>query len=231
MSEPPSCVAPNTTPDLPSGGLVLPRILEALLTTRVGEPHGKSRGGWKSEIMFDTEDGLPVFREKCYVKAMALQASVETAKKRFIFRSEKDVYLKQARNDAQDKYVRLTVENFHTTLLHRWKLLTSAERESANAGGFKFEAFVYVALAAPPPPQFFRATMARTDRAKVQRTAYEAANSVSFGPITAHHLDIVHARRPDGEEFSVPNDNTTAQAMELDRQRAILTATAATRQQ
>ncbi|KAG3098940.1 hypothetical protein PI124_g15257 [Phytophthora idaei] len=49
--------------------------------------------------------------------------------------------------------------------------------------------------------------------------AYEVVNAVSFGPITVHQLDIVNATRPDSAPFAVPNDNTTTQAMELDKQR------------
>ncbi|ETN01576.1 hypothetical protein PPTG_17037 [Phytophthora nicotianae INRA-310] len=50
--------------------------------------------------------------------------------------------------------------------------------------------------------------------------AYEADNAVGFGAITAHHLDIVHQRRPDTATFEVPAHNTTAEAMALDQQRA-----------
>ncbi|KAG6963144.1 hypothetical protein JG687_00006745, partial [Phytophthora cactorum] len=47
---------------------------------------------------------------------------------------------------------------------------------------------------------------------------YEVANTVVFGPITAHYLDIVNARRPDSALRSSTRQ-TTAQAIELDKQR------------
>ncbi|KAG6954263.1 hypothetical protein JG688_00012448 [Phytophthora aleatoria] len=71
--------------------------------------------------------------------------------------------------------------------------------------------------ATQPPSQFQRITARQIERARVQRMVYEAANAVSVGPITTHHLDTVHTRRPDSASFAVPDDNTTAQAMELDK--------------
>lgn len=47
--------------------------------------------------------------------------------------------------------------------------------------------------------------------------AYEASNAVQFGAIASHHLAVVHTRRQN--PFEVPEDNTTTQAIELDRQR------------
>ncbi|KAG3132420.1 hypothetical protein PI126_g19646 [Phytophthora idaei] len=49
--------------------------------------------------------------------------------------------------------------------------------------------------------------------------AYESASAVSFEPITAHRPGIVNARRPDSAPIAVPDGNTTAQAMEFDKQR------------
>ncbi|KAE8886927.1 hypothetical protein PF007_g21913 [Phytophthora fragariae] len=62
----------------------------------------------------------------------------------------------------------------------------------------------------------------RIKQARVQRMAYEVANTVQFGAITSHHLDVVNARRSESAPFEVPQDNTTTQAMELDRQREAL---------
>ncbi|KAE9335885.1 hypothetical protein PF008_g13285 [Phytophthora fragariae] len=62
----------------------------------------------------------------------------------------------------------------------------------------------------------------RIKQARVQRMAYEVANTVQFGAITSHHLDVVNARRPESAPLEVPQDNTTTQAMELDRQREAL---------
>jgi hypothetical protein len=105
------------------------------------------------------------------------------------------------------------------TLQHRWRLLTTDDIR--QLGDFRFEAFLYVQRAAQRE-QFHRATARRVEQARMQRMAYETANTVQFGAITSHHLDVVHARRPKSAAFEVPEDNTTAQAMELDRQREAL---------
>jgi hypothetical protein len=57
---------------------MLPDAVQALLTIRVGQPYGKSRGGWKEDISFLISDGANVLKQKCYsrferVKAAALQ--------------------------------------------------------------------------------------------------------------------------------------------------------------
>ncbi|KAF4131309.1 hypothetical protein GN958_ATG01334 [Phytophthora infestans] len=83
------------------------------------------------------------------------------------------------------------------------------------------QTFLYVQRAAQPE-QLHRATARRIEQARMQRVAYETANAIQFGEITAQHLDVVNARRPEASPFEVPADNTTAQAMELDRQRELL---------
>lgn len=217
-----------TATSTPATVRLLPSLLQATLTVRVGVAFGNSRGGWKFDIAFELEDGYRVFREKCMTKAIALSTGPESAKKPIKLPNDSDVYLKPSKNGAQDTYVCLTVENFSTTLEHRWRLLTPVDLRSPES--FRFEAFIYVRSAAPVASQFFRATAPRIETARVQRIAHEAANAVSFGPLTAHHLDIVHARRPDGTVFSVPQDNTTAQAIEIDRQRQELETSAALQQ-
>ncbi|OWZ22934.1 hypothetical protein PHMEG_0002285 [Phytophthora megakarya] len=196
---------------------LLPRVLDATLTVRVGKPLGSSRGGWRKEITFDLEEGYAVFREKCLMKLAEVAARSEVAKKQLQLHDSSDIYLKRANNDSQSKYVRLSEDSFQPTLQLRWRLLQPKDRQIS--GKFRFQAFLYVRSTAQAPAAFHRAIAARIKRDRVQRMAHEAANSISFGPIAAHHLDIVQARRPDSTPFEVPEDNTTPQAMELDRQR------------
>ncbi|OWZ15293.1 hypothetical protein PHMEG_00011101 [Phytophthora megakarya] len=116
--------------------------------------------------------------------------------------------------------MRLSSANFVESLERRWRLLKPSEKEPE--GQFRFLCFLYVANVMSPPSSssdFHRATENRIQQARMQRLAHEAANSVRFGAITAHHLDIVNARRPDTVGFHVPDNNTTAQAMDLDQQR------------
>ncbi|KAF4031469.1 hypothetical protein GN244_ATG16701 [Phytophthora infestans] len=92
-------------------------------------------------------------------------------------------------NESQDKCMRMSAVNFVESL----------------------HLFLYVANAAPAATSadFYRATEKRVQQARLQRLAHEAASAVSFGPITAHYLDMVNARRPDSATFHVPDDDTT----------------------
>ncbi|GMF55071.1 unnamed protein product [Phytophthora fragariaefolia] len=110
---------PQVSPATQDNRNALPRVLDATLVVRVGKPLGRSRGGWSKEITFDLEEGYSVFREKCLVKFVEKAASPEVAKKRIELRDNSDIYLKQANNDGQSKYVLFTEENFRATLEHR----------------------------------------------------------------------------------------------------------------
>ncbi|KAE8882568.1 hypothetical protein PF005_g19745 [Phytophthora fragariae] len=163
---------PHVSPAAQDDRNALPRVLDATLVVRVGEPLGRSRGGWRKEITFDLEEGYAVFREKCLVKFAKVAASPEAAKKRIELHDNSDIYLKRANNDGQSKYVMLTEDNFRSTLEHRWRLLQPEERLVLSA--FRFQAFLYVRSSAQPPAQFHRTTAARIKRARVQRMAHEA---------------------------------------------------------
>ncbi|KAF4033765.1 hypothetical protein GN244_ATG14320 [Phytophthora infestans] len=191
----------------------LPSRADAILTIRVGEPLGRARGGWKSDVNFEVSEGYAVFKQKCIAKYTALY------KKPLVLPDDSSVYLRRARNDTQAKYIELTSDNFLTALQYRWKLLTTDDLR--HIGDFRSEAFLYVKRAAQPE-QFHRATARRIANARVQRIAFKTANAVQFEAITSHHLDVVHARRPESAPFEVPEDNTTAQAMELGRQQEAL---------
>ncbi|EGZ14426.1 hypothetical protein PHYSODRAFT_301481 [Phytophthora sojae] len=197
----------------------VPWAVNALSPVTFGEPLGRARGGWKSDVKFEVGEGYAVFKEKCIARFTALVASPNAPKTPLALPAEPSIYLRRTKNDPQAKYIELTHENFLPTLKYRWKLLTPDDLR--RIGDFRFEAFLYVQRAAQPE-QFHRATACRVQQARVQRMAFEVANAVQFGAITEHHLDVVNARRPESAPFEVPEDNTTAQAMELDRQREAL---------
>ena len=69
-----------------------------------------------------------------------------------------------------------------------------------------------------------RATQGRIEEASQQIRAFEEDNNREIGPIARHHLAIHQARQPEGSQFSIPNDNTTRQAIFLDEQRQQLAA-------
>jgi hypothetical protein len=44
----------------------IPDVAKADLTIRIGEPRGRSRGGWKHKLNFTIENGLSVLEQICY---------------------------------------------------------------------------------------------------------------------------------------------------------------------
>ncbi|KAF1787840.1 hypothetical protein GQ600_6236 [Phytophthora cactorum] len=179
--------------------IALPRVLIAVLVVRVGEPLGSARGGWLTKLIFDVEEGYEGFRDKYH----GLFAEDDRA-----------IYLKTTKHGGQSKYVRHSNDHIRGALQHRWRLATLSDKRSS----FHFDAFLYVQNATQPPSQFQRATAGRIERARAQRMAYESTSAVSFEPITAHHpasSTLGDQIRP----LRVPDGNTTAQAIELDKQR------------
>ncbi|OWY97785.1 hypothetical protein PHMEG_00031599 [Phytophthora megakarya] len=108
----------------------------------------------------------------------------------------------------QETYMRLStfVESRH----RRWRRLKPSDKGPQRS--FKFLAFLYVCnvTSLATSADFHRATEKRVQQARLQRMAHEAANEVSVGPITAHHLDIVNARRPDAAAFHPRPENWIA---------------------
>ncbi|KAE9299123.1 hypothetical protein PF008_g23330 [Phytophthora fragariae] len=152
-----------------SGSCRLPERAAAILVVRVGQPHGRARGVCKKDVHFDVAEGYAVFREKCLTKFTEVSTSPDALRRPIqLPENGADMYLKKARNDSQEIYVRLSSENFAATLLHRLSLLT--QNDLARLGDFRFEAFLYVERAAAPE-QFHRATTQRVENARVQRMA------------------------------------------------------------
>ncbi|KAG4064641.1 hypothetical protein PC123_g561 [Phytophthora cactorum] len=83
---------------------------------------------------------------------------------------------------------------------------------------------------APLSANFHRATRDRVEQARLQRMAHEAANPVFLG---RSQLAIWHSEcpTPDNSVFEATADDTTAQAIELNQQRAALKANAAAQDQ
>ena len=69
------------------------------------------------------------------------------------------------------------------------------------------------------PTNLRRATAGRIEESARQIREYEERNNVRMGAITRQHVEIQHARQPDETEFTMPNDNTTRQAIFLDERR------------
>jgi hypothetical protein len=52
----------------PQQRVSLADTLHALLSIRVGQPLGRSRGGYKEKITFQVSDGIHVLEQKCYAR-------------------------------------------------------------------------------------------------------------------------------------------------------------------
>ncbi|EEY62645.1 uncharacterized protein PITG_14419 [Phytophthora infestans T30-4] len=81
----------------------LPLRGTAILITRVGEPLGRARGGWRSNVEFDIGEGYAVFKEKCIARYEALIAGPEAPKKPLALPGDVSIYFKRTKNDPQAK--------------------------------------------------------------------------------------------------------------------------------
>ncbi len=196
----------------------LPARPRAVLTMRIGEPFGRSRAGWKDDVQFTVSEGYGVLRQKCLTRFVLLTRKTKDSRKyNLVLRDDQELYMKKAKNDPQDRYVKLGEDNFIATLQVRWGLLSL--RDQTDAANFRFEVFLYIGNDVGASSGFHRATAARIDAAGMQRVAYQIANNVTFGPITSQHLDTTNARTADDTDFLVPDDNTTRQSIALDAMR------------
>lgn len=194
----------------------MPNEAVALLTVRVGEPLGASRGGWKAEVPFTLCEGLAALTNKCISRFHLIAANQTSGGKKLVLPGDHALYMKRTKHDTQDRYIKLSDDNFVDTLAYRWNVMTA--NDILQVTSFRYELFLYVRNQSSSTTQIHRATAQRVENARLRRLTFEATNAVRLGPIAGHHVDIVNARQiDDNAVFEVPEDNTTRQAMALDQ--------------
>ncbi|EEY55590.1 uncharacterized protein PITG_09530 [Phytophthora infestans T30-4] len=121
----------------------------------------------------------------------------------------------------------MTEANFVALLTQRVKRVSRKDKEAWNGEVFEnllFEFCVYC-RGRDNRPTIHRATASRIKQATVAVQRYQQENDIALDPITMNHIVTTHARQPDETQFTLPDDNTTRQAMALD---ASMTTTATT---
>ena len=137
------------------------------------------------------------------------------------------MYFKKSKGAPQSQYILLTDDNFEQMTKARWDLILQRDVSSWENDGkcvldaFFFEVFIYVHRRTfdSGPTNLRQATAGRIEASARQIWEYEERSNVRMGPITRQHVAIHHARQPDEAEFTMPNDNTTRQAIFLDQRR------------
>lgn len=197
--------------------------LIAEVSLRRGE---RSRNPRKSEtriIRFTVSDGFAVLRQK--ILRFLSQPPLSTERAQLI---DPDVYIKASKNAPQAAYKRLDADAFEARVRERWANITQADVDAFAPGvddpvevatrvasEFVFQFFVYISgPVTAAPPGLRRATQPRIADATEAVAAF--ARAQALGPITRNHLIVSHARQPEGTPVTLPTDNTTRQAQELD---------------
>jgi len=193
----------------------------ARTVVRQGVIHKNPRGGARVTFKFRPSDGFDVLKGK-----------VEKFKRSVDFYdallADDGVYFKRSKNAVQSTFVLLDEGCWREHLLHRWGRITPTDFrqwESEGKGprdGLIFEFFAYVQRTQIDKPLsgIRRATASRMAAAAAVVRRFEEAGNGRLGPMTRYHVTHCHARKPDGSEFVIPNDNTTRQVQHLDDMRA-----------
>ena len=207
----------NTTP--PAGLFSVDDEFHFRCNIRKGDRRENPRGGKIVEFKASVADGLGVAKAKVI---SFMQRTLPSS--RLI---SEDLYLKKSKFAPQSQFILLTDDNFREMMKARWDLISERDVRSWENDGkcaldaFYFEIYAYVHRRTfdSGPTNLRRATAGRIEESARQIREYEERNNVRMGPITRQHVEIHHARQPDEAEFTMPNDNTTRQAIFLDEQR------------
>ena len=207
----------STTP--PAGLFSVEDEFQFRCSIRKGDRRENPRGGQQVDFKTRISEGLGVAKAKVQT---FLQRTLPSA--RLI---SDDLYFKKSKGAPQSQYILLTDDNFEQMTKTRWDLISQRDVSSWETDGkcvldaFFFEVFVYVHRRTfdSGPTSLRRATAARVEASARQIREYEERSNVTMGPITRQHVEIHHARQPEEAEFTMPNDNTTRQAIFLDQRR------------
>ena len=213
----------SLNPSTPRAGeLDLNLEYKAKLVVRKGDINDNPRGGIDTTLRFVTSEGFLVFKAKVTTFKETHQ-SLRTAQL-----IDDQVYFRWTKGGSQSQIVPLTIENFHSNLLYRWSKISTNDVSNFTEGNgtvrsrFQFEVFIYIHKptrneGGAVPTILRRATANRVAAAgQAVQQWMNSSEGTQLGEITRNHVEIAHARRPEGVPFQMPTDNTTRQAQALD---------------
>lgn len=194
--------------------------LNGIMTARKGVIEKQPRGGKIKKFSFTLEDGFQVLRTK-------LMGYLEREPFTGLLLDDERIHFRASKGATQSQFCVMTAENFTSLLVRRLKRVSSDERMSWNndiLGNLRFEFFLYCKERPRAVPTLHRATAARIRTATTAVERYQVDSGTRLGPIAFNHVVTTHARQPDHTEFTLPDDNTTRQAIALDDAAAQLAA-------
>lgn len=200
---------------LPDASCVLLHCdLKATMTIRKGSIEQRSRGDHVRPLSFKVSKGHDVLRAK-----LIRLFEEDTAEQQLVINDD-CVYFRKSKGQLNSFFAIISDETFESYLGQSWKRISAGDRTSWDSdvvGNFQFEFFLYCSSHVPPPaPSFHRATAARIRVAAAAVQQFQQENDMTLGPITTSHLVTTQAHQSDINSVSLPSNNTTMQAMELD---------------
>ncbi|KAE8979556.1 hypothetical protein PR003_g27641 [Phytophthora rubi] len=207
----------------PGGLLPADKSLHGSVTFRTGPRANGPRKGIVKQFTFVAGAGFSVAR----AQALRFLSGDEFTPDPEVI-EDQNLFMKATKNARQQDFKEVTESNFWELLKRRWAcitdndILTMASSELPIYDQFTFEFYIYLAPAQRATEGLRRATADRVRAAAAEIAAIQEREGRRFGPIASHHLAVHVARQPEGAPISVPNDNTTQQAIALDRAAAAL---------
>ena len=193
------------------------------LTIKKGDKLDNPRGGLKHPFQFKLAEGYAVLLAK--VKRFANVAARQLGA---TLPDDTRLYFRRSKSAVQSQFSELTLNNFEDSMKYQWAKILQGDLQKWQDEGktaaelLHFEFFLYI-----PRPRRAATTIRRATANQIQEAAealrqFKFDNNVQLGEIQRNHLQIHYARQPEGTEVTIPQDNTTRQAGELDREMAEL---------
>ncbi|ETV77320.1 hypothetical protein H257_08766 [Aphanomyces astaci] len=200
----------------------LPDSFRCRLVAKVRKPLGKSRTsvGQPVELNLSKTSSFGV------VSAMLVDAitsivavhHAEPANSKLLWdpATAKDIYVKTAANTTQDKYTKLTMDNYNEVILQVWE---NANKVRNGQATFALLLFVYIDKSTENAG-IRRATAHNIETSAARVASYMQEQHMELGPLQTNYASVVTARLPAATPISIPNNATMQQLGHIDRMAA-----------
>lgn len=97
-------------------------------------------------------EGLAALTDKCVRRFHLIAANQTSGGKKLVLPPDHALYMKRAKHDTQDRYIKLSDENFVDTLAYRWNVMTASDM--LQVASFRYELFLYVGNSPAQPHKY-----------------------------------------------------------------------------
>ncbi|KAF0687435.1 Aste57867_20824 [Aphanomyces stellatus] len=195
----------------------IPESFRCQVTTKVGAPLGKSRTsvGKPTELTMSTATSFGVI----YASVMdvvaaavaehhAVPTNTKLAWQPAAPATPNDIYVKTAANTTQDKYVKLTLQNYSDVLQQVWDNASKIEMPKHHSN--------YCLHRKETSTAIRRATSSNIATAALRVADFIRDQNVVLGPLQTDYVGVVAARLPVTAPVEIPSNATMDQLGHID---------------